>query len=1111
MRHLLLAWAAFTGACLAGPAVTWGPAAGSSGTANLNDAGGLAHSAVRYQWMTDAGGTSCRIGYAKVTGGPYTYQALRTDTQCAGKFHAGYLSGLEANTLYYTVGCVTSGTETCSSEKTFTTSALPSPHPALPAAPTAPDDFAGGAGTTFAVGTDCYDGSTGLVAQFTAADASNAQATVTIPASTICAGIVLPARSRANWITITTANAVLPPDGARITPIYSPQLAKIYNSVPQTKWLTVSAIATEPCFPGQYAWAYDQATGMQLYSCRATGTTITVTGATSSSDLVLTTSAPHGIANCSATDPKTCPMGLIQNVGGAMAGHGNFQLSRVDDTHLKIYTYFDNDVKSSSGAYTGGGTIQPSAFQLIAYTSSAAVPGSCTAGDWFFLTTASPNTAGVYRCATVDGTPKHIIVPMRQVSLGYESSGLDFSTNSVSNVRLLGLDLSTVPWPHDAIQDEFQSAKMTQTGIGTFFQNVNIPSTSTHVIIDRCLIRGGGANQRSWIGVQAEGSHIQVINSYLDGYAMWTKSNLVGTAQYDARNAYESVVINLSAGPGPIKIDNNYIEAYGVSGFVSDDAAPNTATPTDITVTRNYFYHSDAWRLGSPTSNGYYVEVRHHFEAKRGKRLLIQGNQFVNTWQNINSGAGVALTPRGGPGAWINNCAAGSPSTCTTYYAHHLTTGDVVYVSGSSDSTLGSNVYIVGSTPTAVTFTLTGYTGSGGGSDVHIYNIFTLDSVDDVDIRDNTGNLLSAGVLVTGFTDGASYPVSQPIQFQRLRISNNLWNNIDGTRFDSMLIVNNGGWAYLADNGIADVTIANNTSYLGLDYGAPFPLLLHDEGAKHEGLNFHDNLYWNDQCTNLGIGAYGTYFGQAALNTMWTGTSPSWTWASSIAARTGGDGAYGGCSTLPTGGNPYGPYPSGTTYYDLAGGAFPFVSAASQDFRITNPTYATGAAQVAVWAATGVASLQSVTAGSAVAFFRFSAYDGDSCAVSLSTDSFATAASTAWSGSGERLIPASVSASTTYAYRFTCRSYLAVGSITTPAAGGSTTATIQLGGGSASTTISFGATTGLGSTSATTNCASGCTISLPSVTNRARLYYQINYSSSPVTPIQSFIVGATTP
>lgn len=101
--------------------------------------------------------------------------------------------------------------------------------------------------------------------------------------------------------------------------------------------------------------------------------------------------------------------------------------------------------------------------------------------------------------------------------------------------------------------------------------------------------------------------------------------------------------------PGPLKIDNNYIEAAGINLFFGDNFdIADQFLPTDITVTGNHLYKPWSWKVGDSSYAGIHWLVKNLLELKAARRILIEGNLLEHNWLDAQSGYGVVFTPRGG-------------------------------------------------------------------------------------------------------------------------------------------------------------------------------------------------------------------------------------------------------------------------------------------------------------------------------------------------------------------------------------------------------------------------------------------------------------------------------
>jgi hypothetical protein len=155
---------------------------------------------------------------------------------------------------------------------------------------------------------------------------------------------------------------------------------------------------------------------------------------------------------------------------------------------------------------------------------------------------------------------------------------------------------------------------------------------SRNLVFDQMLIRGSqttGGHR----GVAMNGINIAVTNSWID--RMWE----VGR---------DSQAVAAWDTPGPLTIDNNYLEASG-ENFLLGGAIPSCAcVPTDVTFTRNTVNKDAAWRLMSQQP-----QVKNLLEVKYGRRILISGNTFERNWMQAQTGWSILFTTMGVEGtAW---------------------------------------------------------------------------------------------------------------------------------------------------------------------------------------------------------------------------------------------------------------------------------------------------------------------------------------------------------------------------------------------------------------------------------------------------------------------------
>ena len=144
------------------------------------------------------------------------------------------------------------------------------------------------------------------------------------------------------------------------------------------------------------------------------------------------------------------------------------------------------------------------------------------------------------------------------------------------------------------------------------------------ISVERCYIHGDSivGTKR---GIALNGAAVTVRDSHI--------SNIFSDVQ-------ETQGILGWNGPGPFKIENNRIEAAGI-GIMFGAVTPSIPNliPSDINVSRNYFLKPLAWKSKS------YI-VKHHFELKNGRRVVLSGNVLENDWHPSVRGTAIQFTVR---------------------------------------------------------------------------------------------------------------------------------------------------------------------------------------------------------------------------------------------------------------------------------------------------------------------------------------------------------------------------------------------------------------------------------------------------------------------------------
>jgi hypothetical protein len=141
-----------------------------------------------------------------------------------------------------------------------------------------------------------------------------------------------------------------------------------------------------------------------------------------------------------------------------------------------------------------------------------------------------------------------------------------------------------------------------------------------HLILDRVYIHGN-ARYNTKRCVQLNTATSAVIDSYL--------------SECHAKGQEAQGIIGWN-GPGPFKIENNFVEgaAQNLMFGGSDPSIPDLV-PSDIEIRRNYFTKPSSWK-------GQWL-VKNILELKNAQRVLIEGNVLENVWAAGQAGFAIVI------------------------------------------------------------------------------------------------------------------------------------------------------------------------------------------------------------------------------------------------------------------------------------------------------------------------------------------------------------------------------------------------------------------------------------------------------------------------------------
>jgi hypothetical protein len=141
------------------------------------------------------------------------------------------------------------------------------------------------------------------------------------------------------------------------------------------------------------------------------------------------------------------------------------------------------------------------------------------------------------------------------------------------------------------------------------------------IIIDRSWLHGNDAGEFRR-GVLINGRNLAVIDSRIENF-------------HDANG--DSQAVGGSAGAGPFKIVDNYLEAAS-ENIMFGGADPTIAAlvPSDIEIARNISTKRLSWQAAK-------VPVKNAFELKNARRVLVEGNIFEHSWVSGQDGGAILL------------------------------------------------------------------------------------------------------------------------------------------------------------------------------------------------------------------------------------------------------------------------------------------------------------------------------------------------------------------------------------------------------------------------------------------------------------------------------------
>ena len=146
-----------------------------------------------------------------------------------------------------------------------------------------------------------------------------------------------------------------------------------------------------------------------------------------------------------------------------------------------------------------------------------------------------------------------------------------------------------------------------------------------HIVFDRCYVHAD-PNQNARRGIEIDGAYVAVLDSYIS----------------DFKDGVDSQALWAYNTSGPLKIDNNYLEAAGENVmFGGADSKAPSLMPADIEIRNNYFF-----KPLSLLSTRSTIRVKNLLEFKAAQRVVVSGNTFQNNPAGSQNGFALLITPR---------------------------------------------------------------------------------------------------------------------------------------------------------------------------------------------------------------------------------------------------------------------------------------------------------------------------------------------------------------------------------------------------------------------------------------------------------------------------------
>jgi hypothetical protein len=170
------------------------------------------------------------------------------------------------------------------------------------------------------------------------------------------------------------------------------------------------------------------------------------------------------------------------------------------------------------------------------------------------------------------------------------------------------------------------------TNVVQFGVGESSPQELPHdLAVERCYVHGD-PTRGSRRGIALNSRETTIVDSYISDFK---------------EVAADSQAIAGWNGPGPFRIENNYLEGAG-ENLMFGGADPSIAdlVPADITVRRNHMAKPLSWKRGEAGYAGTRWSVKNLFELKNARRVVVEDNLFEHNWVDAQSGFAILFTVR---------------------------------------------------------------------------------------------------------------------------------------------------------------------------------------------------------------------------------------------------------------------------------------------------------------------------------------------------------------------------------------------------------------------------------------------------------------------------------